>query len=83
MGLSCKVIIIPSPGLDKYNQSVSHYSPGSQRRLGIAALLVTSPQCVLLDDPSKSVDAAARPLVVRALAGLLRRGVSALVAAHR
>ncbi|HEU4411456.1 MAG TPA: ATP-binding cassette domain-containing protein [Polyangiaceae bacterium] len=56
-------------------------SPGERRRFQLGAALADEPDVLLLDEPTNHVDAAARELIARALAGF--RGVGVVVSHDR
>jgi ABC-2 type transport system ATP-binding protein len=58
------------------------YSGGERQRLHLALATLHAPRLLLLDEPSSSLDAAARRDLWPALAGWCREGSTAIVATH-
>lgn len=65
-----------APGLDR---DVASLSGGERTRLGLAAMLLTEPDVLLMDEPTNNLDAEGRQAIADLLAGW--RG-GALVASH-
>jgi ribose transport system ATP-binding protein len=65
----------PSPAA-----AVAHLSGGNQQKLLFARALLSKPRLLLLDEPTKGVDAATRQEIYRLLAELADAGVGLIVA---
>ncbi len=59
--------------------SVAHLSGGNQQKLLFARVLMRSPRVLLLDEPTKGVDAATRVEIYRLLVELAEKGVALVV----
>ena len=57
-------------------------SGGEQQRAALAKVLLTEPDILLLDEPTKGLDAAFKESFAEILQSLLRRGVSILMVSH-
>jgi energy-coupling factor transport system ATP-binding protein len=57
-------------------------STGQRQRAALAAVLAGNPSLVLLDEPTRGMDAAARTSLAAAIARIAQRGGSAVVATH-
>ena len=57
-------------------------SSGERQRAAVAAVLAGSPGLVLLDEPTRGMDAQAREALVRLIAGLRDRGAAVVIATH-
>jgi energy-coupling factor transport system ATP-binding protein len=57
-------------------------STGQRQRAALAAVLAGAPPLVLLDEPTRGMDGAARESLVAALSGIARAGGCAVVATH-
>ena len=57
-------------------------SSGERQRAAVAAVLAGSPDLVLLDEPTRGMDAAARASLVRVVNGLRDRGAAVVIATH-
>jgi ribose transport system ATP-binding protein/D-xylose transport system ATP-binding protein len=67
---------VPSP-----KASVAHLSGGNQQKLLFARVLMRAPRILLLDEPTKGVDAATRHEIYRLIVELAGKGVALLVVA--
>ncbi len=61
--------------------SVAHLSGGNQQKLLFARVLMRSPQVLLLDEPTKGVDASTRVEIYRLVVQLADRGVAIVIVA--
>jgi ribose transport system ATP-binding protein/D-xylose transport system ATP-binding protein len=61
--------------------SVAHLSGGNQQKLLFARVLMRAPKVLLLDEPTKGVDAATRHEIYRLVVELAERGVALVVVA--
>lgn len=68
--------------LDYRNEKVDRLSGGMKRRLTIARALINSPQILILDEPTTSLDPQARHLVWQRLRRLKEQGVTLLLTTH-
>ena len=59
--------------------SVAHLSGGNQQKLLFARVLLTRPRILLLDEPTKGVDAATRQEIYRLVGDLAAAGVALIV----
>jgi len=57
-------------------------SSGERQRAALAAVLAGSPSLVLLDEPTRGMDAAARSALIGLVADLRRRGSAVVLATH-
>jgi energy-coupling factor transport system ATP-binding protein len=57
-------------------------SSGQRQRAALAAILAGSPRLVLLDEPTRGMDAAARQALVRVVREMAAAGASVVVATH-
>ena len=64
---------------DRYPRDLSS---GERQRAALAATLVGSPSLVLLDEPTRGMDAAARTSLVAAIQSLAEEGAAVVVATH-
>jgi ABC-2 type transport system ATP-binding protein/nitrous oxidase accessory protein len=62
---------------------VGALSGGLRQRLALAIALLDEPAVLLLDEPTASLDAAGRELLVRVLAELRQRGTAVVLTSHR
>lgn len=65
------------------NRNIFELSGGERQILSIATAYISGVQCVLLDEPSASLDSKYIKIVAKMLAILKKRGVTLLVAEHR
>jgi ABC-type sugar transport system ATPase subunit len=63
------------------NASVAHLSGGNQQKLLFARVLMRAPKVLLLDEPTKGVDAGTRHEIYRLVVDLAEKGVALLVVA--
>ncbi len=61
--------------------SVSHLSGGNQQKLLFARVLMSAPRILLLDEPTKGVDASTRHEIYRLIVDLADQGVALIVVA--
>ena len=61
--------------------SVAHLSGGNQQKLLFARVLMRAPKVLLLDEPTKGVDAATRHEIYRLVVELAEKGVALLIVA--
>ncbi|WP_029074666.1 sugar ABC transporter ATP-binding protein [Kaistia adipata] len=61
--------------------SVAHLSGGNQQKLLFARVLMSAPRVLLLDEPTKGVDAATRAEIYRLIVDLADKGVALVVVA--
>ena len=57
-------------------------STGERQRAALAAVLVGTPSLVLLDEPTRGMDAAARAALIGVVSGLRMRGAAIVLATH-
>lgn len=57
-------------------------SGGQQQKLALAKLLLTDPDLLLLDEPTKGLDAASKQAVAEAVLGCVQEGATVLMATH-
>ena len=57
-------------------------SGGQQQLLALGKLLLVKPDVLLLDEPTKGLDASARRMIARVLVGLRAKGKTVLMATH-
>ena len=75
--------VLHETGLDEQADTwVMKFSSGMYQRLGIARALVKEPSVLLLDEPTRSLDAATAAHFWLTIRGLAGRGVSVLLATH-
>ncbi len=67
---------------DLAERSPDRLSHGQRQRVAIARALALSPQVLLLDEPSASLDPLARQDLAHAIRRLKRRGIAMLLASH-
>src|SRR5208337_1810760 len=60
----------------------STFSGGEQQRINIARALITEPRLLLLDEPTASLDAATRQIVIRVLKDLKATGATMIGVFH-
>lgn len=64
-------------------QGAAALSGGQRQRLCLARALLTSPDVIVLDEPTSSLDPRSEQLVQQSLRGLRDRGVTLFIVAHR
>src|SRR5262245_12445796 len=70
-------------GLEQYaDAAVAAYSAGMRQRLGLAAALLRSPQLLLLDEPTSSLDPAGARDVRAIVRNLTKNGAAVLLSSH-
>lgn len=57
-------------------------SGGERQKCALCKLLLTSPQLILLDEPTKGMDAAYRSGLVKTVRGLAQKGAAIIIATH-
>jgi lipooligosaccharide transport system ATP-binding protein len=67
---------------DKADQHIRHLSGGMRRRLTLARALISSPELLVLDEPTTGLDPQARHVVWQKLRALKRAGVTMLMTTH-
>lgn len=65
------------------HRRVSDYSSGMRQRLGIARGLLTDPEILLLDEPTRSLDPTSTEAILKLLAGPVAQARSLIVATNR
>ncbi len=75
--------LLASLGLDRLADAYPRdLSAGQRQRVALAALLVTRPRVLLLDEPTRGLDAVAKGELLALLQGLRAQGMGVLVATH-
>ncbi|MDH3891483.1 MAG: ABC transporter ATP-binding protein [candidate division Zixibacteria bacterium] len=64
-------------------KQIEHFSAGLKRRISIAAMLVNSPQLLLLDEPTAHLDPIGIKMLKEYLKHLRSEGVTVLLATHQ
>jgi lipooligosaccharide transport system ATP-binding protein len=67
---------------DKADEHIRHLSGGMRRRLTLARALMSSPELLILDEPTTGLDPQARHVVWQKLRALKRAGVTMLLTTH-
>jgi ABC-type multidrug transport system ATPase subunit len=81
--LDAALPLVAEMGLaDRLDVRVGELSGGMRQRLGFALARLGAPPILLLDEPSASLDAASRDLVVGKIAELSAAGVTVLLSTH-
>jgi len=75
--------VLCDTGLDEQADTlVTKFSSGMYQRLGLARALIKDPGILLLDEPTRSLDAAATSHLWTTIRGLARRGTTVFLATH-
>jgi ABC-2 type transport system ATP-binding protein len=75
--------VLRSVGLaERAKDSYKKYSLGMKQRLGIAAALLTSPDLVVLDEPTNGLDPAGMVEVRGLIGSLAQQGITVLLSSH-
>ena len=61
------------------NQELSDISGGNQQKVVLAKYLVTEPKVIILDEPTRGIDASARADIYRIINQLKKRGLAVLL----
>jgi cobalt transport protein ATP-binding subunit len=61
---------------------IHHLSYGQKKRLSLAGVLAMKPRCLVLDEPTASLDPMGERRLMRILHGLNRRGMTIVMATH-
>ncbi len=70
-------------GISRYKKSFpDELSGGEQQRVAIAVSLANNPQIILADEPTASLDAENRKIVLEHLKELTKEGTSVIIATH-
>lgn len=76
------VALLPFDLSPLYDQHPYDLSGGQQQLVALAKVLATRPRLLLLDEPTKGVDAAAKAQFIQVLHDLKSRGMTILVVTH-
>lgn len=76
------VSLLPFDLSPLYDQHPYDLSGGQQQLVALAKVLATRPRLLLLDEPTKGVDAAAKAQFIQVLRDLKRQGMTILVVTH-
>lgn len=84
--------IVPQPKIDELcaqmgiedllDREPMDLSGGERQKCALCKLLLTSPQLILLDEPTKGMDAAYRSGLVKTVRGLAQKGAAVIIATH-
>jgi lipooligosaccharide transport system ATP-binding protein len=75
--------LLESMGLgDHADADLGHLSTGLRRRLVLARALLSDPDIVILDEPTRGLDRESRRLYIDLLQGMKKRGVTLILATH-
>jgi cobalt transport protein ATP-binding subunit len=67
---------------DLLDRPIHHLSYGQKKRLSIAGVLAMKPDCLVLDEPTASLDPMGERKLMRILHGLNRQGMTVVMATH-
>ena len=67
---------------DVAGKYIKKYSRGMKQRLGIAAVLISNPQIILMDEPSSALDPQGRYEVLKIIEQLRERGKTIILSTH-
>ncbi len=65
--------------LDKHPYDISG---GEQQLVALAKVLATSPRIILMDEPTKGLDAHKKQALIKVINGLKAKGISVLIVTH-
>ncbi|NYG08210.1 ABC-2 type transport system ATP-binding protein [Phycicoccus badiiscoriae] len=68
--------------VDVADERLRGYSLGMRQRLGLAAALLSTPQLLVLDEPSNGLDPAGKRQVFRVLSELAAQGAAVVISSH-
>ena len=84
--------IVPQPKIDELcaqmgiedllDREPMDLSGGERQKCALCKLLLTSPRLILLDEPTKGMDAAYRSGLVKTVRGLAQKGAAVIIATH-
>lgn len=84
--------IVPQPKIDELcaqmgiedllDREPMDLSGGERQKCALCKLLLTDPQLILLDEPTKGMDAAYRSGLVKTVRGLAQKGAAVIIATH-
>ena len=75
--------VLQETGLEEQSETLAaKFSSGMYQRLGLARALVKRPEVLLLDEPTRSLDAAATEQFWRVMSGVAQKGTCILLATH-
>jgi len=67
---------------DAADQAIGGYSGGMRRKLGMAQAMLESPELLVLDEPTATLDPEGRASIIDALQGLTDDGTTVFVSSH-
>jgi energy-coupling factor transporter ATP-binding protein EcfA2 len=77
------MIVMRELGIDSIAEENPHELPASQRQLvALASVLVTEPKLIVLDEPTKALDARASNILAAAIERRLDAGAAVLIVTH-